>query len=161
MHPVPSTSRCAALVLAALLGGCGDDPPPGASGSQARPLQSDPAITQSWNIPAGKSPLAGGDLGASAPALAEALMTTAKVPGISHRITMKCAEQGSLKGMGSIALRFSIDDAGKLTDLHGDPKGEAATCLGDGLTAELATITGLPAGAALLVLRFTSAAPGS
>lgn len=162
---VPVSLRAAALVLAAsVLGstgsGCfgGSEAPP-RPGERAKGRPGDPPLSHTWQMPADKSVLQSADLGSLPPALAEALMADGAAPGISHRISTRCAGEGALEGVATVALRVSIDEAGAVTSLEGDPAGKAATCIGDAFREELAERRGLPAGAALLVLRFHASAP--
>ncbi len=149
---------CAAWCgLALVLAGCGEPPPP--PGQRATPRKDDPELTHSWQMAADKSALAAADLGSKPPALADALMAKGAAPGISHRVATLCAQAGSLAGTSSVALRLTVAEGGAVTALEGDPAGPAATCLADAVRAELAATDPLPAGAALLVLRFHAAAP--
>lgn len=159
---LPTVSRPAALslLLATALSGCfGADQPPPAPGKRAKGRKGDPELVHNWQMPADKSPLQSADLGSEPPALADALMAGAGAPGISHRITLACASKGALKGTASVALRLTLAESGAIDSLEGDPTGDAATCLADALRSELEALEGLPAGAALLVLRFHATAP--
>ncbi len=137
------------------MSGCfGDGEAPPRAGERAQPRKDDPPLTHSWQLPATTSVLEGGDLGSLPPALADALMANGAAPGISHRIATACAQAGALVDTATLALRVTIDAGGNVTALEGDPAGGPATCLADAFRAELAKLDSLPAGGALLVLRF-------
>lgn len=155
MVDTPS-ARIGALALALLggVGGCGDRVEVPAPGPFATARADDPALTESWRLPEGQSALRSGDLGSTPPALSEALMIDHAAAGISHRIAQRCADQGALANVQSLALRFSVGDDGSLASIEGDPGGAAARCTADALRAELSARPPLPAGAALMVLRF-------
>lgn len=157
VRPSPLFVLLASCGLALALAGCGEPPP--APGQQATPRKDDPELSHTWQMPADKSVLMAGDLGSKPPALADALMAKGGAPGISHRSATACAQQGSLAGTSSVALRLTIAEGGGVASLEGDPAGTAATCLVDAVRAELGALDPLPAGAALLVLRFHPAAP--
>ena len=148
-------SRVATCCLALVLAGCGDPPPP--PGAQPTPRADDPELTHSWQMPADKSVLWGADLGSKPAALAEALMAGG-TPGIAHRSATACAQQGSLGTTPSVALRLTVAEGGAVTAVEGDPAGPAATCMADAFRTELGKVAALPAGAALIVLRFHPAA---
>ncbi|MCA9706343.1 MAG: hypothetical protein KDK70_10885, partial [Myxococcales bacterium] len=114
----------------------------------------DPALTESWRLPSGTSALHSGDLGSRPAALSRALMVDHAAAGISHRIATRCADQGALASVESLALRFEVGERGTLTSLTGDPPGPAATCTTAALREEISALPPLPAGAALMVLRF-------
>jgi hypothetical protein len=154
--PAP-LSRVALCWLAAALVGCSGEAPP--LGEQATPRKDDPELTHSWQLPADQSVLSSADLGSKPPGLADALMAGSAAPGIAHRIATACAQQGALAGTTSVALRLSIADGGAVGTLEGDPAGAGATCIADAFRAELAKLDPLPAGAALMVLRFHAATP--
>jgi hypothetical protein len=145
-----------APVGALALVGCGEPSPPVAFAS---PRADDPPLVHSWQLPAGQSVLHGGDLGSEPPALADALMADSAAPSIAHRSARACARQGALASTASVALRLTIAEGGALAALEADPPGPAADCLAAAVRAELATLDPLPAGAALMVLRFDAAAP--
>jgi hypothetical protein len=154
----PALSSClAACGLLLLVAGCGEPPPP--PGAQALPRKEDPELLHTWQMPADASVLMAADLGSKPPELAEALMSRGAAPGISHRSATACAEQGALAGTSSVALRLAIAEGGAVASIEGDPAGPAATCLVEAVRAELAKLDPLPAGAALMVLRFHAAAP--
>lgn len=143
------------LALTILLSGCsGPEQPPPAPGKRAKGRKGDPELSHHWQMPADKSPLQSADLGSDPPALADALMAGGAAPSFSHRITLACAGKNALAGTATVAFRFATGADGAITSLEGDPSGDAATCLGDALKAELEAFDALPAGAALLVLRF-------
>lgn len=156
MLDLASLSRIATCWLALVLTGCSDPPP---SAPQPTPRPDDPELSHSWQMSADKSVLANADLGSKPPALADALMAGGKAPGITHRSATACAQQGSLAGTTSVALRLTIAEGGTVTSLEGDPAGTAATCIAEAVRAELATLDALPAGAALMVLQFHAATP--
>jgi hypothetical protein len=145
-----------AEALAGSLGGCGEPSQPVAF---ATPRPEDPELAHSWQIPMEKTPLAGGDLGSTPPALADALMEKSAAPGLAMRSADACATKGVLGSTPSVALRLTIAEGGAVTAVEGDPAGPAATCLADAAKAELAKLDPLPAGAALLLLRFRAANP--
>lgn len=144
-----------ALVLAGAVS-CGDRTEPPEPGSFATAREDDPPLIESWRMPAGSGALRSGDLGSKPTALAQALMTDHAAAGISYRIATHCRDQGALANVESLALRFSVGQDGTLVSMQGDPTGPAATCTTDALRAELSGLTGLPAGAALMVLRFST-----
>jgi hypothetical protein len=146
-------------LAAAVLGCLGDGEAPPRPGERAKPRKDDPELLHSWQMPADKSVLEGADLGSKPTALADALMAEGAAPGITHRIATTCAEQGVLAGTASVALRLVIAEGGAVTSLEGDPAGGAATCIADAFRAELAKRESLPAGTALMVLRFHAATP--
>jgi hypothetical protein len=156
--PAP-LSRVALGWLAAALVGCSGSE--ATTGEQATPRKDDPELTHSWQLTADQSVLSSADLGSKPPALADALMAGSAAPGIAHRIATACAQQGALAGTASVALRLSIVEGGTkgatVGSLEGDPAGGAATCIADAFRAELAELDPLPAGAALMVLRFHAA----
>ncbi|MCX4246141.1 hypothetical protein [Paraliomyxa miuraensis] len=140
------------LVLAST--GCFDGDASSGPPQRAMPRKADPELTHSWQVPPDKSVLGGADLGSDPPALADALMSSGAAPSITHRISLACAEKGALAHTATVALRLSIAEGGTVTSLEGDPAGAAATCIADAFREELAKLYPLPAGAALLVLRF-------
>jgi hypothetical protein len=150
-------SRVATCSLVLLLAACGDPPPP--AGPQATPRPDDPELVHSWQMPPDKSVLWSGDLGSKPAALADALMASGKAPGLTHRSATACAKESSLDTTATVALRLTIAEGGAVTSLEGDPAGPASDCLVTAVRSELATLDPLPAGVALLVLRFHSAAP--
>jgi hypothetical protein len=149
-------SRIATCWLALVLVGCSEPPPPAEPGPT--PRTDDPELTHSWQMSADKSVLWSADLGSKPPELADALMTGG-APGIAHRSATACAQQGSLTGTPSVAVRLTIAEGGKVTAVEGDPAGTAATCIADAVRAELAKLDAVPAGAALMVMRFHAATP--
>lgn len=149
-------SRLAACWLALALVGCGDPPP---AELQPTPRPDDPELTHSWQIPMEKTALWGGDLGSKPPALADALMEKSAAPSLALRSADACGTKGVLGSTPSVALRLTIAEGGAVTAVEGDPAGPAATCLAEAVKAELATLDPLPAGAALLLLRFRAANP--
>src|SRR5690606_14269480 len=157
--PAPLRRAALCLLAASVLGCSGGGEAPPRPGARAQGRTGDPPLTQSWQMPADKSVLQSADLGSEPPALAEALMAKGTAPGITHRIATACATQGALQGTATVALRFAIAEGGAVGSLEGDPAGEAATCIGDAFRAELTELDPLPAGAALLVLRFHADAP--
>lgn len=132
----------------------GDGEAPIKPGERAQPRKDDPELTHSWQLPAEHSVLEGADLGSTPPALADALMANGAAPGITHRIAGACAQRSALADTATVALRLTIAEGGSVSALEGDPPGAASSCLADAFRAELATLDPLPAGAALLVLRF-------
>lgn len=144
---------CILLGIGVVAGGCNE---PGSTelGPTATVREGDPPLTESWRLPPGTSALASGDLGSDPVALCGALMRNHAAAGISHRIAGRCKEQQALGRTASLALRFSIGTDGALASVEGDPPGPAATCTADALAAELRELAPLPAGAALMVLRF-------
>jgi hypothetical protein len=155
IHPV--AARITSCWLALALVGCGEPPPSPAQ--RATPRKDDPELVHSWQMPADKSVLAAADLGSKPPALADALMAGGVAPGITHRVATACAERSALAGTASVALRLAIAEDGRVASLDGDPAGTAADCLVDAVRAELGKLDPLPAGAALMVLRFHAATP--
>lgn len=148
-------SRVATCWLALALLGCGEPPPPPAP----TPRGDDPELTHSWQMPASESGLWGGDLGSKPSALADQLMQSSAGPSIAMRSTNTCAQQGSLGATPSVAVRFTVAEGGAVTTVEGDPAGPAGTCLAESVKAELSKLDPLPAGAALLLLRFHAATP--
>ncbi|MEM9453215.1 MAG: hypothetical protein AAGF11_03495 [Myxococcota bacterium] len=144
----------AAGLVAAGLGGCADRAEEPAPGSFATPREDDPPLVESWRLPPGTSPLRSGDLGSTPVELSTALMLDHAAAGISHRIARRCAEKGALANVGSLALRFSVGAGGTVGAIEGDPAGPAAACTVKALRAELSARPPMPAGAALMVLRF-------
>ncbi|MEM7154760.1 MAG: hypothetical protein AAF799_18060 [Myxococcota bacterium] len=142
------------LLLTSTLGCGGSDQPAPRPGKRAKGREGDPALVHNWKMPADKSVLESADLGSDPPALADAFMTGSGAPGISHRIANTCATEGVLAGVATIALRFSATEAGAIEKVEGDPAGKAADCLVKAFQAEVEGANGLPAGAALMVLRF-------
>lgn len=157
MRTLASPARFASCWLVLVLAGCGEPPPP--PGPRATPRKDDPELMHSWQLAADKSVLAAADLGSKPPALADALMAKGAAPGLTHRAATSCAQQGALADASSVALRLTIAEGGTVASLEGDPAGTAATCLVDAVKAELAKLDPLPAGAALMVLRFHAAGP--
>jgi hypothetical protein len=151
-----SPSRVATCSLVLLLAACGDPPP---AGPQAAPRPDDPELVHSWQMPPDKSVLWSGDLGSKPAALADALMADGKAPGLSHRSATACAKESSLDTTATVALRLTIAEGGAVTSLEGDPAGPASDCLVGAVRSELAKLDPLPAGVALMVLRFHAAAP--
>lgn len=159
MFPLSRPSvRRVALLACVLPFACSGDDPAAASrpGKRAQGRKGDPELVHHWEMPADKAVLQSADLGSDPPALADALMANSVAPSLSHRMTNACAEKGSLAGTATVALRWKVDDAGAIKDVEGDPAGAAADCFAEQLPAMMAKaeLTGLPAGAALLVLRF-------
>lgn len=152
--PTPLARVALSGLLATVIGCLSNEAPSGGPGQRAKPRKDDPEITHSWNVPPDKSVLVGADLGSNPPELADALMVGGAGPSISHRVATACAEKNALAGTATVALRLSIAEGGAVTSLEGDPAGAAATCIGDAFREELATLDPLPAGAALLMLRF-------
>lgn len=148
--------RVATCSLVLLFAACGDPPPP--PGPQATPRTDDPELVHTWQMPADKSVLWSADLGSKPPALADALMAGGKAPGIAHRSATKCAQESSLDTSATVALRLTIA-GGAVTALEGDPAGPASDCLVAAVRAELATLDPLPAGVALMLLRFHPKTP--
>lgn len=144
----------AAGIGVAGLGGCADRAEEPAPGSFATPREGDPLLVESWHLPPGTSPLRSGDLGSTPVDLSSALMVDHAAAGISHRIARRCADQGALANVDSLALRFSVGANGKIGPIEGDPAGPAATCTVKALQVELSARPPMPAGAALMVLRF-------
>jgi hypothetical protein len=155
--PCSSWARCGPLWAVTLLVGCVGEAPPAAG--RATPREGDPELLHSWQLSADRSVLWSADLGSRPPALADALMAGSLAPSITHRIATACARQGALADTASVALRFTLAEGGGLASVEGDPAGEAATCIDDAFRAELAKLDPLPAGAALMVLRFHAATP--
>lgn len=142
------------LLSSGLVVGCsGGEAPPSAKGTRATPKKDDPKLTRHWEMKAEHSPMAVGDLGAEPDAVAGALFD-AGMPGVTHRVAKKCGESGALKGAASVALRFAVTDAGVVGPVAAEPAGAAATCMGEGFTAEMADVKELPAGTALLRIKF-------
>ena len=148
--------RVATCSLLLLLAACGDPPPP--AGPQATPRPDDPELVHSWQMPPDKSVLWSADLGSKPTALADALMAGGKAPGIAHRSATQCAKQSSLDTSATVALRLTVA-GGAVTALEGDPAGPASDCLVAAVKAELATLDPLPAGVALMLLRFHPRTP--
>ncbi len=145
-----------AVACSGCFGGGQQAPRPG---SRAKGRKGDPELIHHWQMPADRSVLESADLGSTPPELADTLMSNGAAPGISHRIATACATKGSLAGTATVALRFSIGDDGALGSLEPDPAGTGATCIADEFRAEMAKAGILPAGAALMVLRFHAAGP--
>jgi hypothetical protein len=147
--------RVATCSLVLLLAACGDPPPP--AGPQATPRPDDPELVHSWQMPPDKSVLWSADLGSKPPALADALMAGGKAPGLAHRSATACAQQSSLDTTATVALRLTIAEGGAVSALEGDPAGPASDCLVGAVRSELAKLEPLPAGVALMLLRFHAA----
>lgn len=141
------------LLLTTSVGCGGSDQPAPRAGKRAKGREGDPALVHNWKMPADKSVLESADLGSEPPALADAFMTNG-APGISHRMANTCATEGVLAGVATLALRFSVTEAGAIEKVEADPPGKAADCLVKAFNAEVEGASGLPAGAALMVLRF-------
>lgn len=158
MNSVPlSFPRPSAIIVAltaVLLGCSGGEPPPSRAGERAQGRKGDPELSHHWEMPAEASVLQSADLGSTPPQLADALMAGSAAPGISHRMTTACAGEGALEGTATVALRFNVTEEGAIEKLEGDPAGKTADCFTKLLPEELLKLEQLPAGAALLVLRF-------
>jgi len=141
--------RFAHLIASCALLACGSKAEP----AGPTPQLDDPELTHSFTMPRGKSALATADLGTNPPELADTLMTEAKVAAVSHRVAQHCAQEGALEGSIGLAIRFELRD-GKAVAFEADPRNTAGTCLAQALARELADVTGLPAGRALLRLSF-------
>jgi hypothetical protein len=144
------------LALVVVVLGCGRQAESPAPGPFATARPDDPPLTESWRLPPGSSALRSGDLGSKPTELSIALMNDHAAAGVSHRIATRCTKQGSRHGVESLALRFAVGDDGAITSIEGDPAGAMATCVGDALADELSALSPLPAGAALMVLRFST-----
>ncbi len=149
----------ATLCLSFASSGCGGGEAAPRPGARAKGREGDPELSHHWQMPADRSVLESGDLGSTPPTLADAMMADGGGPGIGHRVAKACAEKGSLAGTATVALRFTIGDDGKLGSLEPDPAGAGATCIADAFRAEMDKAGILPAGAALMLLRFHAAAP--
>lgn len=139
--------------------GCSGGEAPSRPGVRAQGRPSDPPLTVSWRLPADESALENADLGSEPPALAQALMAGSAAPSLTHRIVTACADRGALDGTATVAVRLTIAASGAVASIEGDPPGRAASCVVEGLHEPLAELAPLPAGAALLVLRFHPDAP--
>ncbi len=153
MTTLRSSIRTPLLLVGLVLSGCPGEAPKSAQGSRAKPQQTDPKLTQSWSMKAEHSPMASGDLGSNPEATAQALFEQG-MPGITHRISKSCSESGVLKDTASVALRFSVGEDGKVGTVASDPPGAAGTCMAKAFTDEVGALKDLPAGAALLRLKF-------
>lgn len=142
------------FAVLSLASGCpGESTPAPTPGTRAKPNEDDPKLSQSWQMAVGTSPLAAGDLGAKPDALAAKLYEKG-MPGITHRISKGCADSGALRGASSVALRFSVGPHGSVGQIAADPVGDAAKCIADAFKKEAAALNELPAGDALLRLKF-------
>lgn len=148
-------SRTVGLFVASLmlLACSGGEAPQSSKGSSATARKDDPKLTQSWKMAAEHSPMSDGDLGATPDELAQALFEQG-APNLSHKAATTCKAAGKLAGAASVALRFSVDDSGKIGKVSGDPSGDAATCMADAFAKEAASVEKLPAGDALLRIKF-------
>jgi len=147
-------SRIVGFVVAIMLTACsGGDAPQSSKGSSAKARKDDPKLTHSWKMAAEHSPMSEGDLGGTVDGLAQALFDQG-MPNLSHQAAKACKDAGKLGTTGSVALRFSVDDSGKVGKVSGDPSGDAATCMADAFAKEAAGIEKLPAGDALLRIKF-------
>jgi hypothetical protein len=142
-------TRFGFLLVSCVLLACGGGAPP----AEPTPRPDDPELTHSFSMPRGKSALATADLGTQPPALADTLMAEAKVAAVAHRSAQHCAQEGALEGSMGLAIRFELRD-GKAVAFEADPRSTAGSCLEQALARELADVSGLPAGRALLRLSF-------
>ncbi len=140
------------LTLAACGGGQGDAGARAGEGPQ--PREGDPKLDHSWEMPKESSALARGDLGTTPVEAAAQLMEGGRMPSVAHRIAQHCHKAGTLAGVGSVALRFSIAGDGTIGKVEPDPAGKAGTCMAAGLEREIGKLTGVPAAAALLRIQF-------
>lgn len=140
-------------MAAVMVMGCPGEAPKSAQGSRAKPKKSDPKLTLSWSMKAEHSPMSNGDLGSSPEETAKALYEH-EMPAVTHRVAKACAESGALKGAASVALRFSVTAEGKVGPVLGDPEGVAGRCVAEGFSGEVSGLSDLPAGDALLRLKF-------
>jgi hypothetical protein len=136
--------------LSLLLAACNPE-----SSEGPKPRSTDPPLTHSWTMPSSAGPVARVDLGTHPEANADAMMEDAKIAGLLHRITTRCAEQDQLPPGGTLVLRFAISEAGALLDAKGDPP-SGGECLARELSAETDALKSLPAGAALARLQLHS-----
>ena len=146
--------RLATLALAlAACGGADSEAGPRA-GQGPQPREDDPKLDHSWEMPKESSALARGDLGTTPVEAAAKLMEGGRMPSVAHRISQHCAKAGTLAGVASVALRFSIAEDGTIGKIEPDPAGKAGTCMAAGLEREIGKLTGVPAAAALLRIQF-------
>ena len=146
--------RLTVSTLAVLALGCpGEAPPPAPKGSEAAPRKDDPQLSHSWTMGVGTSPLASGDLGTVPDTAAQVLMDQG-MPGVVHGVATQCKEAGALTGALSVALRFELSDEGRVGAVTGDPAGKAATCMAEAFAKEASKFEKLPAGGALLRIKF-------
>jgi len=147
-------NRFIGVLVCLALAGCSDEAPaPPKPGARAKPKTGDPKLSRSWKMAAKHSPMSDGDLGSDPDTLAEALYGQG-MPGVTHRIAKQCADSGALKATASVALRFTVDDAGKIGAAIPDPPGAAGTCVADAFAVEAAKLDAVPAGTALLRIKF-------
>lgn len=140
-------------MAAVVVAGCPGEAPKSAQGSRAKPKQSDPKLTLSWSMKAEHSPMSNGDLGSTPEGTAKALYEHG-MPAVTHRVAKACAASGALKKAASVALRFSVTAEGKVGPVLSDPEGAAGRCVADAFSDEVGALADLPAGDALLRLKF-------
>lgn len=152
--------RIVVAALAALIGcggaGCSGGDAGGKAGGPGKgpsPRRDDPKLTHSWQMPKEASAVMSGDLGTMPESVAAVLME-AGMPTVTHKSANDCRDKGSLKGADSIALRFEVGEDGKIAKVTGDPSGAAATCLAESFSKHASELDRLPAGDALLRVRF-------
>ena len=146
----------ATFAVALAVAGCGGEGGGEGGGSPGKgptARRDDPKLTHSWSMPAEASAVKSGDLGTMPESNADALMK-AGMPTLTHKSAGECRDKGSLKGTDSIALRFEVTKEGKVANVKGDPAGAAATCLAESFSKHAAELAQLPAGDALLRVRF-------
>lgn len=154
-----STSIVRSLILVTLLGsgaGCFGRDEGAGEPARARARAEDPALTHTWNLPAGSSRVVQGDLGSKPPELADALMNNGAMPSFAHQAASSCDAKGALKTAGDVALRFEITN-GTLSAVHGDPPGPAADCFAAMLGEQASLFESVPEGRGLV--RFQLSAP--
>lgn len=144
-----------ATLLLALATGCGGGGDAGPrAGEGPKPREDDPKLDHSWEMPKESSALARGDLGTKPAEAAAKLMEGGRMPSVAHRVSQHCMKAGTLAGVASVALRFSIADDGTIGKVEPDPPGKAGTCMAAGLEREIGKLTDVPAAAALLRIQF-------
>ena len=147
-------TRTLGLVVSMLmLAACSGEAPQSSKGTQAKPRKDDPKLTRSWKMGAEHSPMSNGDLGANPDELAQALFDQG-TPNLSHQAAKTCKAADKLEGAASVALRFRVGDSGKVGEVSGDPSGDAAMCMAEAFAKEAANLDKLPAGDALLRIKF-------
>lgn len=139
-------------VAASIAAGCpqAEDTP---AGQRAIGRRGDPKLTHSWSMPPEASVVQNGDLGTSPENVAETLMKDAAMPAVVHDVAQRCAGEGALAGVASIAIRFHLGQDGKIADVTADPDGKAAQCMTTAFIERTSALDKLPAGDALLRIR--------